>query len=703
MTRSDPRQPLLTLRVLSGHAPEQYRNWLRTGLWAALIGYTLAFATLLLDFGWTRAGSMSEPFVMAAALVAITLERRGRLQAAAMLILTALWLELHTSLVFVGITSSAMTVFPALLVGATLFLGPRSGVAWALSTMATIPGALAARAWLLDLPLLARGDLSFLVVALASAVSCALLLALFMQTFGRTLHTAEQNALRARALIDGAPDGILAINTRGEVEDCNPSAERMLGISAPEMTGVTLADLGIVDAHARDERTSVDTFTGDAREYFVVRTGMTLEGVLRMAGRNNGSGGSLIMLRDITQRKAAEQRANELQMQLQHSQKLEAVGQLAGGVAHDINNLLTAVGGYGDLLRHHPEPLVREVAEELSAARERGTGLTRQLLAFARKELAQPRGLDLVKTIRDMKRLLQRLIGEQAELVFELLGPARLYADPGQLEQVILNLTLNARDALPGRGTITIRCFERGLRVLLEVSDTGCGMSEATRLRIFEPFFTTKPRGSGTGLGLSTVHGIVESSGGDIVVRSELGQGTTFTLSWPVHENQELVVEAAVPAPLPETRRGRVLVVEDDDQNRVFLARLLAAAGYDTVIAANAAQAQQRWVEMRRHGKAPGLLLTDVRMPGITGIELATRLRADAPGIPVVFMSGYLGETLDSRDFDPQQDLLPKPFTAEQLLDRIDAKLGRSSSSSMSLRAQGAEGREPTQDSVSRS
>jgi signal transduction histidine kinase len=255
----------------------------------------------------------------------------------------------------------------------------------------------------------------------------------------------------------------------------------------------------------------------------------------RTVAREDGSLDCLVVLRDISQRKATELRTSQLQRQLQQSQKLEALGKLAGGVAHDFNNLLMAVAGYADALSRHPDPSVRDIARRLVGVRRRAAGLTEHLVAFAKKGMTQPRTLELSRAVSESPRLLEQLIEPSITLRIDAPSPAFIHADPAQIEQVLLNLALNARDAMPKGGTLTISCqlLEDVNRVELRVADTGHGMDEATRRSAFEPFFTTKPRTQGTGLGLALVHGIVEASGGTIRLESTPGHGTEFTLSWP--------------------------------------------------------------------------------------------------------------------------------------------------------------------------
>lgn len=688
MTSKTPRD--LTLRLLIEQAPERYRSWVRVGILTAVVGYTLSLSAQLWEHGWDALSGMREPYVILGGLVAFALERSNRLRAASLLVLGLLWCELHVTLVVAGLHSSSVSVLSPVVLGTTLFLGTRPAFGLALSALASIPAALALRSEIYGTPFLAPGELTILVVLEAVIVSTALLLGLFMHAFGRVLQTSERNAARARELIDGAPDAIFSVNQQGNIEDCNPKAERLLGLSRQDVLGSELSKLGLRELGSdRAMRVSLDTLSESSREYVVVNTGLELEGLLRMVSRPDGTRGALIVLRDVTQRKRAERRAQELQHQLLHAQKLEAVGQLAGGIAHDINNLLTAVGGYGDLLAWHSDPFIRETATELMAARDRGTGLTRQLLAFARKELAQPRGMDLAETLSGMDRLLHRLAGEQIRLEIDARGPAVIFADPGQIEQVVVNLVMNAKDALPDGGLLRISCRPQNDEAWVElgVEDTGCGMSEATRRRVFEPFFTTKPRGRGTGLGLSTVHGIVETSGGRIDLVSRVGKGTKFTLTWPAYEAVDPVESAPTPELSSYTPRGRVLLVEDDPQSRAFLVQLLANAGFEVNAVNDGRQALEKFGELERAHTPVEILLSDVRMPGMTGFEVAALLRRQRPDLPVLFMSGYVEPELDAAGFDPLRDLVLKPFTAGQLLERLDRRLRRSASSSAELEA----------------
>jgi PAS domain S-box-containing protein len=391
--------------------------------------------------------------------------------------------------------------------------------------------------------------------------------------------------------------------------------------------------------------------------------------------------------RDITERK-------QLEEQLRHAQKMEAVGQLAGGIAHDFNNLLTAINGYSDLAlrRLDPEDPLRRSVEEIRKAGERAAALTRQLLAFSRKQVLQPLVLDLNSVVSDMERMLRRVIGEDVELGTALahdLGSIK--ADPGQIEQVIMNLCVNARDAMPQGGRLTIETanvhlgeehaarragdLAPGPYVVLRVTDTGLGMDERTRERIFEPFFTTKGAGKGTGLGLSTVYGIVKQSGGGVSVASEVGRGSTFEVYFP------RVGEGA-----REYRRGTepegelrgtetVLLAEDEEMVRRLTREVLEIYGYRVLVAAGGGAAL---LICERHEGPIALLITDLVMPEMNGRELAARLASLRPEMKVLFMSGYTDASATGQgEFEDGSDFIQKPFTPVALARKVREVLDR--------------------------
>jgi two-component system cell cycle sensor histidine kinase/response regulator CckA len=372
---------------------------------------------------------------------------------------------------------------------------------------------------------------------------------------------------------------------------------------------------------------------------------------------------------------------------LRQAQRMDALGQLAGGVAHDFNNMMTAVIGFSELVLARLEdahPLRRHV-EEIRRAGERASEMTHQLLAFSRKQVLQPRVFDLNTVVADVEKLLQRLIGEDVELV-SLLDPALepIEADPGQLEQVIMNLVINARDALPAGGKVTIKTenveldedyafrrldVEAGRYVLLTVSDTGVGMDSETMRQIYEPFFTTKEEGKGTGLGLATVFGIVKQSGGDIRVESEPGRGTTFKVYLP--QCRAPVVGIAPVHARIEPLRGRetILLVEDEELVRSFEREVLEQAGYTVHEARDVSHALQL---AHAHRDGIDLLLTDVVMPELSGPELAEQLVALQPEMKILYVSGYAGDTIGHQGMlEPGFAFLPKPLTPDLLARKV--------------------------------
>ncbi len=370
-----------------------------------------------------------------------------------------------------------------------------------------------------------------------------------------------------------------------------------------------------------------------------------------------------------------------LEEQLRQSQKMEAIGRLAGGVAHDFNNLLTVIAGFAEIvLTDLPVGDMADAVAEIKAAAMRAANLTKQLLAFSRKQVLQPRVLDLNEIVRGMEQLLRRLIGENISLVTVLSsGLHKVKADRGQIEQVIMNLAVNARDAMPTGGRIVIETrnassgigdkkAHTGPCAILSVSDTGHGMDADTVSRIFEPFFTTKELGKGTGLGLSTVYGIVEQSGGTLTVDSRVGYGSIFRVCLPATAGQKEEASADLPVTGPREHTGTLLVVEDETPLRRLVCRILAGVGYNILEAASGEEALRLATQP---GVAIDLLLTDVLMPGMTGADLMDKLCAQRPALTVLFMSGYDRELVGHRERLPGVAFLPKPFTPQTLTNSV--------------------------------
>jgi signal transduction histidine kinase len=383
-----------------------------------------------------------------------------------------------------------------------------------------------------------------------------------------------------------------------------------------------------------------------------------------------------------------ESKQAQLEEHLRQAQKMEAIGQLAGGVAHDFNNLLTVINGFSGVVLGQlalDDPL-RDPVEQIAKAGERAAQLTQQLLAFSRRQPLAPQELDPREVVVDLEKMLRRLIGEDVELRIALQpGTGCVRVDGGQLQQVVLNLVVNARDAMPGGGQITIELTEvdlddgyagqhpmpAGPYVMLAVTDTGHGMDAATQARIFEPFFTTKEPGKGTGLGLSTVYGIVKQSGGDVWVHSEPGQGTTFKVYLP-RVSSAAPAAGSLPTTLPQGSET-LLVVEDADAVRALITRVLRETGY-TVLEAESGD--RALAVVADHAGPIHLLLTDVIMPGMSGLDLVARLEDLRPGTRALYMSGYTGDAIVRHGlFEPGLHLLQKPFSAATLAGAVRAVL----------------------------
>jgi PAS domain S-box-containing protein len=495
---------------------------------------------------------------------------------------------------------------------------------------------------------------------------------------------AEEAQRRLVAILEATPDFVAIAGQDGRLTYVNRAGREMLGLREGEdVAGRGLADLypddgcGAALHGAVGAATERGVWSGETT--FRGRDGRAVP-VSQVMIAHGPPGGPVQFLSTVARDISERQRLEE---QCRQAQKMEAVGTLAGGVAHDFNNMLCVITGFtGFLLEGLPaDSPLREFAREIEKAAERAAGLTRQLLAFSRKQMLAPRVLNLNALVADTEKMLRRLIGEDVELVTALdpaLAPVR--ADPGQIEQVLMNLAVNARDAMPKGGRLTMRTADAALGadavrgrpevrpgpyVLLEVADTGCGMSPEVVARLFEPFFTTKEVGKGTGLGLATVYGIIKQSGGHIEVESAPGRGTTFRIYLPPCEVRESSAEpAARPAAAPGGAET-VLLAEDEEGVRSLAASVLRQKGYRVLEAENGEEAL---VASERHSGPIDLLLTDAVMPRLGGSELAKRLRAKRPQTRVLFMSGFTDSTLIRGGVTTGEvDCLLKPFGAEDL------------------------------------
>ena len=524
---------------------------------------------------------------------------------------------------------------------------------------------------------------------LAAAKETQRTLLLMVEEQRHTEAALRESESRTRAIVEAAVDAIVTTDEEGRIASFNPAAQRLFGYTVAEIAG---RDASILLAAPRPgDRASpgevIDwRVPGVARETVGRRKDggsfpISLSVSEFWVGARRGFAG---IARDLTEHRRLEE-------QFRQSQKLEAVGRLAGGVAHDFNNLLGVIMIYSEIASRRLEPghPSREKITQVMEAAQRASALTRQLLAFSRRQVLEPKVLDVNALLRDFEKMLRRLIGEDVQLLFRPgadLGNVRV--DPGQIEQVLMNLAVNARDAMPRGGTLSIETAEAddgeiranahwevkgGRYVRLRVADTGEGMDEATLERIFEPFFTTKPSGVGTGLGMSTVFGIVKQSAGHILVDSAPHRGARFDIYLPrVADSAD---DRTNPVSLARPAGGEtILLVEDNATFRVAISEILRGLGYRVLVAGDADAA----LELAGACEGPiELLLCDVVMPKTSGPEIAARITASRPGTRVLFMSGYSSEALGNRGtLNPGTQILEKPFTHDDLARRLEKVLG---------------------------
>jgi len=551
---------------------------------------------------------------------------------------------------------------------------------------------------------------------LGAALVCLLVLCLFFWNYGlrkavarrtRELKISEeglrQSESRMRAVTNAAMDAIVMVDHRGMISYWNPAAESIFGYASEE---VLHRDLHQLIADQRDRAAHRENLVHFSR----TGQGNAVGRMLELRARHKNGHEIVIELslsairvkdewhavgiaRDITERKQLENERKKLQEQLVQSQKMEAIGTLAGGVAHDFNNMLGVILGYTEmaLARTATADPLRDCLQRVYDAARRSADITRQLLAFARKQTVMPKVLDLNKTVEGLLGMLERLIGEDVELLWQP-GAAvwPVLMDSSQIDQILVNLCINARDAMAGGGRIIIRTgnvvrdegdgsrqagLVPGEYVLLSVSDNGCGMDQETLSHLFEPFFTTKAMGRGTGLGLATLYGIVKQNKGMVAVSSEPGQGTTFTMHFPRYRSGHEEGERAEEERAMATAHGSetILLVEDEPSVLQLTKEMLALLGYTVLPAATPAEAIYL---AREHEGTIHLLLSDVIMPEMNGRDLATHLSAFHPRMVWLFMSGYPADVIAHRGvLDTHVHFIQKPFTAGMLAAKVRAVL----------------------------
>jgi two-component system, cell cycle sensor histidine kinase and response regulator CckA len=597
------------------------------------------------------------------------------------------------------LTVSVVLQFLAALLALRLIWVTRKHVAWLLIAAALSLMALR-RCYILWQLVLGResassSDMTSEIVALTTSALMLMGVACIVPLF-RSIHEAQrdlqENRAVLQAILDASPIGICLVRER-IIEWANGAMERMLGYSPDSLCGQSTA---LIYPDSQEYQR-----VGEQLYLVVNRQGEgTLDAQIRcldgavldccLLGRlldpEDPSKGHIVAVMDMTERKELEQRVI-------HSQKMEAIGRLAGGVAHDFNNLLTTILGYADLLmtKMVSEDPMRRYVGEIRKAAELAAIFTRKLLAFSRKELLQPTVLDVNAVLDDTRLMLERLIGENILLDLQLTPElGHIKADQAQIEQIIINLLVNARDAMPEGGRITIETANTildqdyagthltvrpGPHVMLAVSDTGRGMDAATRARIFEPFFTTKEKGKGTGLGLATIYGIVKHCGGSLWVYSEEGRGSTFKVYFPMVDEEIAARDQGPQSGVAAQGTETVLLAEDETGVRDLAREVLQDHGYTVLEAADGVQALRVAEEYQGH---IDLLITDVVMPNMSGRELADRLSAQRPAMKVLYISGYTGNVMVRRRIlAPGMELLQKPFTPPVFAAKIREVLER--------------------------
>jgi PAS domain S-box-containing protein len=509
----------------------------------------------------------------------------------------------------------------------------------------------------------------------------------------RAEEALRESEDRYRDLVEHSQDLICTHDLKGKILSMNQAAAKLMGYEKELLLRMNIQDILAPEVRDRfKEYLNEIEKQGETKGEMLIQTKTGEKRVVEYSNtlRTEGISTPIVrsMAHDITERRQAEKDKRALEEQLRQSQKMEAVGQLAGGVAHDFNNLLTVIQGYCDLILKDLDEKNRffQDMQEIKKASEHATSLTRQLLAFSRKQILQPKILDLNDLVLNMDKMLRRLIGEDIELVTLLskdLG--RVKADPGQIEQVIFNLAVNARDAMPKGGKLTIETADAeldehyarsrigvkpGRYVRISVSDNGIGMPSGVKDRIFEPFFTTKEKGKGTGLGLSTVYGIVKQSGGNVWVYSEPNQGTTFKIYLPmIEEAADFLSQTFIPTK-PFLGTETILLVEDEEAVRKLASTILQSNGYKVLEAGNGEEALR--IAQEQNGNPIHLILTDVVMPGMSGSQLAERLVSQWPEMKVLYMSGYTDNAIVHHGIlDQGKPYIQKPFNPSALAEKV--------------------------------
>jgi len=668
-----------------------------------LLSGAVTAAFLVVAGSHLGAGTRLLTGVMLAALLGIAvLARRGWPRLAAILYLGGLWLFVTLSLwLSGGFRTPAASAYTVVALGAALLFGVRgTAVATAVILISSVGIAVAdVRGWLpASPPPSTSAALAVFLASLLSIVGMALYATAELRRAiaGLRVEVEERRAIETRlresesgvrSIVESSPMGIHLYRLEGPgclvLTGSNPAGDRILGTPMGPLVGRTIEEAfpGLAGTEVPDRYRRLCAEGGSWRTEITYSDDRS-RGTYEVHAFQTAPGMMAVMFLDVTVRRQTEEERRRLEEQLRQSQKMEAVGRLAGGIAHDFNNLLMVIMGHGELLRRSldaNDPRLRKVQHVMGAS-ERAARLVRQLLAFSRKQVMASQVVDLNALVSDTARMLRPLLGEDVKVVTRL-DPAlgRIHVDPAQIEQVLMNLAVNARDAMPSGGTITFETADVGVpapagmaparQAALSVRDTGHGMDEKTRAHAFEPFFTTKAGSGGTGLGLSTVYGIVQQSGGQIALESAPGRGSCFRILLPCAEGPGEPRETGPAAAAPPAGGETVLVVEDEPAIRALACEMLESHGYLTLRAGSGEEALGLAV---RHSGPIDLLLADVVMPGLAGPALSERFAVVRPHARVLFMSGYAADDLARHGLsDDAAQFLPKPFTQDLLARRV--------------------------------
>jgi PAS domain S-box-containing protein len=659
--------------------------WISNGLLLGAIGYTCLFGSRLIFEKPVNPVYVQELVTSLVLFIAYVVSRR-RMRLGGLLGLLVILYELLAS--FYGARSfviSSTGGFPVLVIASGMLFGSAAAIYMSLACGVGAPlvvylsGGWSDAAGHLSIPL-EQGH-PVIIAELITIITC-LLTCTVLSSYNKAHASSEKLRRRFMEFFKNIPDGLLALDAQFTIVEANPAAGRILAEGHKPLIGRAI-DECLLEAGGRMPISPALQVSSPGHMIpLVLQKENAEERFLELTVRTDpGSHApTLVVMRDVTQRHQLEER-------LGHAQRLESVGRLAGGVAHDFNNLLTVVSGNASLLESHPDPEVAMQSKDIIEAAERGAHLTRQLLAFARRDSYLPQALDLGSLVKGMARLLEKLMGEQHRLELSCEERVTVMADATHVEQVMMNLLSNARDAMPGGGKVQVAVcalpksqasklgssLEQTRQAMIEVSDQGQGMSPEIKARIFEPFFTTKPRGRGTGLGLASVHGIVLRSGGCIKVDSVPGTGSVFRIFLPLIQE---VTSEALPA---KTRRLEefsgtelILLVEDDDSVRALGMRILGRAGYRVLEAANAEEAM---ILFREHSDID-FVISDVVMPGAPGPMLIQSLRKIKPGLRAMLISGHHEMDLEAAGMaEFKKGIMTKPFKTEEFLLRVRAEL----------------------------